>query len=66
MELLEPEMFAGVSDWYSDTSNNRTLIRGEVIHTDSQLYYGVRASISASDTVVLDSCISESSSPVFP
>ena len=40
MELLEPEMFVGVSDRYSDTSNNRTLIRGEIICTNSQLYYG--------------------------
>ena len=29
-----------VSDWYLDTTNNRTLIRGERSHAKNRLYYG--------------------------
>ena len=30
-----------VSDRYSDTTNNRTLIRGEISHADNRLHYGI-------------------------
>ena len=39
MELLGPEMCARVSDWFSDTSSNQTLIHREISSTDNQLYY---------------------------
>ena len=29
-----------VSDQYLDTTNNRTLIRGEISHANNQFYYG--------------------------
>ena len=29
-----------VSDRYSDTTNNWTLVRGEISHADNRLYYG--------------------------